>query len=205
MGSASEEQPASSVVNKTKQNEADKQTRLADLGREPPSSGWSRCYTCLRRFAWHGEQVQGGAASLSSLFHTKVHFSPFIHAFSTCQSPALCLAQCWGCRHTSRWIASLPPGPPCLELKIASCPEVGAPRILHMQDETLLTRFTLHTFNTETSTNSIRKLHLNIFQCDSKSVGVSFIKDKKDWVHSPDTALCFAFLTLNPIVSSFRA
>lgn len=136
--------------------------RLADLDRESLSSSWSWCHTCLHCFAWHSELMQGWLLP-SCPCCTEGYLCHHLFVHSTLANH---LHHTWSGaghgRHTNKWMAPSPPGAHYLELKRASSPEVAAPRNPHTKNKTLLTWFTLHTFDTETSTNSVGKLHLNI-------------------------------------------
>lgn len=136
--------------------------KLSDLGREPSSSHWSWCYTCLHYFAWHGEQIQGGAASFLYLFHTKLHVPSFIHPLNTWQSPALCLALCWALQTRQQMDGFLASLASLSRVEKSLVPQGRAPCIFHIQNKTLSTCSTLHTLNIEISTNSVWKLHLNL-------------------------------------------
>lgn len=140
--------------------------------------------------------IQGGAASFLSLFHTKSHFPSFIHPLNTCQSPALCLALCWALQTHQQMDGILAFLASLSRVENSLVPQGRGPTHFSYTEQTLSTCFTLHTLNTEISTNSVWKLHLNLStKMWSKSVGISFIKDKTDWDHSPDMALGFAFLS----------
>ena len=106
--------------------------------------------------------IQGGAASFLSLFHTKSHFPSFIHPLNTCQSPALCLALCWALQTHQQMDGILAFLALLSRVENSFVPQGRGPTHFSYTEQTLSTCFTLHTLNTEISTNSVWKLHLNL-------------------------------------------